>query len=429
MSLLVQPSSKSARAAILKPTNTKVRLLDCVLSRFAIYCVLMSSQSNHPECLDVGQVKPPIRVLWLIKGLGPGGAENLLVAAARARDRDAFSIEASYLLPWKDALVAQLEHQGVRVTCFNVRDERDVRWVVKLRRRLVRHPVDVVHVHSPYAAAMVRLATRTVPRSVRPAIVSTEHNAWSNFKAPTRIANAATARFDAATIAVSQETKDSMSPRQRARCEVLVHGVDVQEIGAHLSARDAVRAEFGFDAATIVVGTVANYHPKKDWPNLLQTARIVADRGLNVQFISVGQGPLQSEVESLHRELRLDGVVHLTGFRSDAVRLMAGCDVFMMASQWEGLPVAIMEALALGLPIVATAVGGIAETFTSEVDALLVERGNAVALADAIERIATDNSLRTRLAGVSRQRRAEFDAARAQRHIEDIYRTVAKARA
>ena len=287
-----------------------------------------------------------IRVLWLIKGLGPGGAENLLVASARARDRDQFAVEAAYLLPWKNALVESLEQLDVGVTCFNVRDERDLRWVWRLRSRLRKHPVDIVHVHSPYAAAMVRIVTRSLPRSARPRIVSTEHNAWSNFKAPTRIANAATARVDSATIAVSQETKDSMSPRQRARCEVLVHGVDVAGIRALLRERDAVRAEFGFDADTIVVGTVANYHPKKDWPNLLRAASVVADHGLNVRFLSVGQGPLQAEVEAMHRELDLGSVVTLTGFRPDAVRLMAGCDMFVLSSQWEGLPVAIMEALA-----------------------------------------------------------------------------------
>lgn len=369
-----------------------------------------------------------LRVLWLIKGLGPGGAEHLLVAAARTRDRDGFDFEAAYLLPWKDALVARIEALGVPVECFGVRDERDVRWVAALRRRLRSRPVDVVHVHSPYAAAMVRLAVRTLPSSVRPAVVSTEHNAWSTFRGPTRWANALTARFDAATIAVSQETRASMSPRQRERCEVLVHGVDVADIATRRARRAAMRAELGVDDATVLVGTVANYHPKKDWPNLLHAARTIADRGLPVLFCSVGQGPLQAEVEALHAQLGLDATVTLTGFRPDAVDLMAACDVFAMSSLWEGLPVAMMEALALGLPLVSTAVGGIAETFTDGIDALLVPSGDATALADAIERIATDSELRARLAAAAAARAGEFDAARAQRRLEAVYRAVAPVR-
>lgn len=370
--------------------------------------------------------RAPRRVLWLIKGLGPGGAEHLLVAAARVRDRDAVTVRAAYLLPWKYALVDALEAEGVPVHCFAVRDERDLRWLVRLRRDLQRRPVDVVHVHSPYVAAMTRLVARTLPARVRPAIVTTEHNAWSRFKAPTRMANAWTARLDAATIAVSEETRASMSPPARARAEVLVHGIDVDSVRAHRRERAAVRAELGVDDATVLVGTVANYHPKKDWPNLLRAARLVADRVAAgaVRFVAVGQGPLQGEVEALHRTLELDATVVLTGHRPDAVRLMAGCDVFVLASQWEGLPVAIMEALALGLPVVATAVGGVAETFTDGADARLVPVSDPAALAEAIVEVASDAGMRARLAAASSARADEFDARRAQRRVEAIYARV-----
>ena len=94
-----------------------------------------------------------VRVLWLIKGLGPGGAEGLLVASAAAIDRAAFDVEVVYLLPWKDHLVARLEALGVPCTCLGVSDERDLRWTVKLRRLLRERNFDIVHMHSPYAAA------------------------------------------------------------------------------------------------------------------------------------------------------------------------------------------------------------------------------------------------------------------------------------
>ncbi len=110
----------------------------------------------------------PRRVLWLIKGLGPGGAERLLVAAAAAHDPERFRIEVAYLLPWKHHLVAELEALGVECTCLGVGDERDLRWVVRLRRRLRDAPVDVVHAHSPYAAGFGRLAVRSLPARAGP---------------------------------------------------------------------------------------------------------------------------------------------------------------------------------------------------------------------------------------------------------------------
>lgn len=364
------------------------------------------------------------RVLWTIKGLGPGGAERLLVAAAGVHDRARFSIEVAYLLPWKNHLVPELEALGVQCTCLDVSNERDLRWVGRLRHRLRSDPVDVVHAHSPYVAAFTRLATRAVRH--RPAMVTTEHNPWSTFKAPTRYANAMTAALDDATIAVSQETFDSMSARAQRHTQVLAHGVAVGALSELKAERDAVRAEFGFDAATVVAGTVANYHPKKDWPNLLRTARVLADREAPVRFLAVGQGPLEAEVHALHRELELDGIVTLTGYRADAARLMAGADLFVLASRYEGLPVAVMEACALGLPLVTTAVGGLPDEFTDGVDARMVPSGDAVALADAIDAVAADFELRVQLGRAAAGRAADFDVRRAVSRIEQIYDEVAR---
>jgi glycosyltransferase involved in cell wall biosynthesis len=374
------------------------------------------------------QGRPPVtrrRVVWLVKGLGPGGAEKLLVAAAGAHDRDRFDIEVVYLLPWKNHLVPELEALRVPCTCLEVRDERDVRWAARLRRHLQLRRPDILHSHSPYPAAVGRLVARSLPRSSRPALVSTEHNPWSTFKAPTRYANALTARLDAATFAVSAEARDSMNQRQRARTEVLVHGVAVDEIASLRSERAGVRAELGATDATVLVGTVANYHRKKDWPNLLAAVRILIDRGLPVRVCAVGQGPLEAEVTAYRDELGLQDVVTLTGYRADAVRLMAGCDIFVLGSKWEGLPVALMEASALGLPIVATRVGGIPDAFHDGVDAVLVPPGSPDALATALETLVGDPAERVRLGSAAQARATDFDITRAVRRIETVYDEVA----
>jgi len=371
-------------------------------------------------------VTDPIHVVWLVKGLGPGGAERLLVAAAGTHDRASYDIEVVYLLAWKQHLVPELEAVGVRCTCLDVRDERDVRWAGRLRSHLRGRPVDIVHSHSPYAAAVGRLVARSLPRGERPALVSTEHNPWSTFKAPTRYANAITAPLDDAVLAVSEETRESMSRRQRRRAEVLVHGVDVEAIDKLRSQRDRVREELGVGSGTVLIGTVANYHPKKDWPNLLHAARLLADRELPVRFCAVGQGPLEAEVLALHRELQLDGIVTLTGYRPDAVRLMAGCDIFALGSKWEGLPVALMEASALGLAVVATRVGGIPAAFHDGADAVLVPAGSSAALADALEALVRDERRRHELGAAARCRAGDFDVARAVARLEQVYRSVAR---
>lgn len=381
----------------------------------------MRGAIDRPEA---GVLSAKLRVLWLVKGLGPGGAERLLVAAAGAHGRSVVEIECAYLLPWKDHLVAELEACGVSCTCLDVRDERDVRWAARLRRRLRDRPVDVLHVHSPYPAAVGRLVARSLPRRLRPAVVSTEHNPWSTFKRPTRYANALTSPLDAATIAVSGEARASIRGPAARRAETLVHGIDVQAARAEREHRADVRAGLGAGPDNVLVGTVANYHPKKDWPNLLRAARLVADAEPRARFCLVGQGPLEAQVHALHRELALGDTVMLPGYRPDAVRLMAGCDIFVLASQWEGLPVALMEAMALGLPIVATAVGGVGELMRDGVDVLFVPPGDPRSLADAIAALARDPGLRARLGAAAGERAAELDVRRAVRRIEAVYESV-----
>jgi glycosyltransferase involved in cell wall biosynthesis/GNAT superfamily N-acetyltransferase len=361
-------------------------------------------------------------VLWLVKGLGPGGAEHLMVAAAAVHDRDRFRFDVEYLLPWKDALVAPLEALGVRTHCLGVKDERDLRWAARLRARLLRDPVDILHAQSPYPAGIARLVVRSLPKSARPRLVYTVHNTFPSFSAPTRILNGLTYPLDDADLAVSTEVHETIWPRLRARTEVVVHGVLLDEVRAQLAHRDDVRAELGIGAGEKVAGTIANFRRQKDYPNLLAAARRLLDRGWDGRIVAVGQGPLEAEMRALHERLGLGDRVLLLGHRADAVRVLAACDLFTMASDNEGLPVALMEALALGLPVACTAVGGIPEAVTDGVEGLLVPPQDPAALADAIEAITGDDDRRAAMAAAARAAGERFDIRHAVGRIEERYR-------
>lgn len=368
----------------------------------------------------------PIRVLWLVKGLGQGGAEHLMVAAATVRDRADFRFEVDYLLPWKDALVGDLEVLGVPTRCLDGRDERDLRWAARLRRRLLDEPVDILHAHSPYPAGIARLVARTLPRRVRPRLVYTVHNTFQSFSTPTRILNGLTYPLDDADLAVSVEVHETIWSHLRARTEVVVHGVLLDRVRAALGERTATRAELGLAPGEPVVGTIANFRAQKDYPNLLATARLLLDRGWPGRIVAVGQGPLEAEMRARHEQLDLGDRVLLLGRRDDAVRVLAACDVFTMASDNEGLPVALMEALALGLPVAATAVGGIPGAVTDGVEGLLVPPKDPAALADAIATITADATLRTAMAGAARRAGERFDIRIAARRIEQLYRDLVR---
>lgn len=365
-------------------------------------------------------------MLWLIKGLGPGGAETLLANAGRIHDHHEFHIECAYVLPYKDHLAEQLERAGVRCHCLST-TRNDLLWPLRLRRLLVDGRFDVVHAHSPLPASMGRIAARTMAGAQRPRLVRTEHNGWSTFSAPTRWLNRITAPLDDAVYAVSEETRRSMSAREAVRCTTLQHGIDVAGVASLSVHRDAVRAELGIGADEFVIGTVANYRAQKDYPNLLRAASELRERGLVARLVAVGQGPLESVVTGLRDDLGLRQSVVLTGYRSDAERVMAVFDVFTLASTHEGLPVALMQALALSLPVVATRVGGVGEVLSDD-DAVLVPAGDPTALADGWERIMTSPDLAAELSTRSHNLAPSFGASSAVAEYEACYRRLTPGR-
>ncbi len=364
-----------------------------------------------------------IHVLWLIKGLGPGGAEHLLVSIARAADAERFRFTAGYVLGWKDHLVPMIQAAGVETVSFGVSNALDLRWAWRLRRYLVRHDVDVIHVHSPLVAGVARLVRLTMRR--RPPVVSTEHNAWGSHSAFTRWFNRLTFRLDAAHIAVSDQVVESMPESLRAMTETIVHGVDVEDIDAYRHQRADVRAELGLGDETVAICTVANLRWQKAYPDLLTAARVVIDEGFDVMFLAAGQGPLEEEIRALRDDYEIADRFRLLGYRSDVHRLLAGMDVFALASLYEGYPIAVMEAMVAGLPVVATDAGSIGEAVDDGVDGLVVPAGRPDALAIALRTILQDPDRRRQMSVAARSKGTRFGIQPAVDRTEAIYEEVA----
>jgi len=227
-----------------------------------------------------------------------------------------------------------------------------------------------------------------------------------------------------AVLAVSSDVVQSMNPSARRRAEVLTHGIDLERVRAHRAERADVRSELGVGPDEVLVITVANLRVNKRYPDLLAAARWVVDTGAPVRFVAAGQGPLEAEIRAEHARLGLGDRFRLLGYRSDAQRLIAGADLFALASSHEGLPVAVMEAFALGVPVVSTAAGGMTQAVHDGVDGLLVPPRDPNALADALVR-ALDPTLRARLAAGAEASGARYSASFSVSRIESIYREVA----
>ena len=234
-------------------------------------------------------------------------------------------------------------------------------------------------------------------------------------------ANGLTSGADSVTYAVTEEVVATLRGTARRRAEVLVHGIDVDLAAARPEGeRRQVRAGLGLATDDLVIGTVANLRAQKDYPTLLTAARCSSTVAFRSVWSPSGKGHWSVRSPTRRDRLDLHDHVLLVGFRPDAVAVMAACDVFVLASAWEGLPVAVMEATALGLPIVATSVGGIAEQL-APTEAVLVPPRDPVALADALEAVVVDPRRRAALAAAARSAATRFDVHRTMQTLTSRY--------
>jgi glycosyltransferase involved in cell wall biosynthesis len=248
---------------------------------------------------------------------------------------------------------------------------------------------------------------------------------WDQVAPPTRALNRLTIGLDDRVLTVSEASRLALPAAARRRAEVVVHGIELEPIHDALRRRDelrgSVRTELGLSDGELLSLTVANFRAQKGYDVLLKAARGVADRGVPVCFVAAGDGPLRRDLERQRAELSLERHVKFLGERSDVVRLLAAADMFVLPSRYEGLPLALMEAVSMGVPVVATAVSGLPDLLTDERDALLVAPEQPEALTDAIARLAGDPDLRAGLSAGARELSERFDVRRCVLEVEAVY--------
>jgi glycosyltransferase involved in cell wall biosynthesis len=362
------------------------------------------------------------RVLLVYKALGRGGAEMLLVNAARYLNISEFDYQVAYVLPEFDELVEEIEGVGIRVHCLNGIDKG--MWMARLRNLVRQYRPRIVHTHSPYVGIGARLALKR-PRG--PRLVHTEHNVWESYHRMTRPANLVTFPMNDFVFAVSEHVRNSIRFPPTLRflrmptVETLYHGLDPVAM-ERWGGTDGVRESLGIPSTAPVVGTVSNFRIEKGHRYLLEAAVHIRNTFPDARFVLVGQGPLEQSLRRQARQLGLQDRVIFTGPRSDAPRLAASFDVFALPSFHEGLSIALVEALALGTPAVVARAGGITEVVTDGVNGIMVPPRDPLALGNAIISLLQDPALQRRLAKAGKERAADFDIREAVARIEEVYR-------
>jgi len=326
------------------------------------------------------------RVLHVINSSEEGGGARHLHALVTRMDRKRF--EPVVATTANGPLVRRLQESGVRVVAVNMmRGRLDPRPVLGLRRLLVRESFDLVHLHGTRAGFFGTLALALMSR--RPRVIYTVHGLSCSRAASAMVKGlfARAERFIAhrahRVISVSEHDRQSgveagLLPPDRTTS--IPNGIALAPaVQSHRPLRQADgRAEI------LIVGRLV---PQKGIPVLLEAASMVLQSHPLSRFTLAGDGPLHAELEAEAERLGISEQVRFLGTVPDTSELLARCDLFVLPSLWEGMPLSLLEAMAAGRPAVATAVSGSAELILDEETGLLVPAGDAMALAVAMARL------------------------------------------
>ena len=361
------------------------------------------------------------QVLVLTKTAALGGAERLLMNALPHLDRRRFDYRFA-VLERNGPLAAACSASGVPLEPLPHSGALDPRNALALRRRLRRERIDLLHAHLPLTGALARVAARGLSTRV----VYTEHSVQEMYRRPSRALNAATYGWQTAVVAVSQRVGESaaahIGERARRRSRVIPNGLDFDALDRQASAGLAAplprSAAGGF--RLLVPASLARIKGQDVLIDAL--ARLQARRRAHYELWFAGDGPERRRLEVRVQRARLSRV-HFLGARGDIFALMRSADAVALPSRFEGHPLALLEAMALGRPVVAASVGGVPEIVEDEVTGLLFPSEDADALAAELERLARDPGLRARLGAAARAHvREHFDIRNHVAAVEALYR-------
>jgi glycosyltransferase involved in cell wall biosynthesis len=315
-------------------------------------------------------------------------------------------------------LAAALARDGVPVVPLSPTFEWDPVAASRLHDCVCRVGADVVHAHAAHAVALSALAITGTPARLlvtRRVALPLRRNPLSRWKyaRPDRI------------IAVSERVKRALCADGIAaeRITVVKSGVDLRSRAPRASA--ATLASLGLlPGRPLVVMVSSLVPPHKDPQTFLAAVAAARAAGHEIQALLIGGGPLTGTALRARRSLGLDGIVQFAGFRRDAVELLAAADLAVLSSRDEGLGTTLLDAMAAGVPVVATAAGGVPELVRDGIDGLLVAVGDASALGAAIGRVLCEPALRSALAASGRQRVQQFSMDRTVEGTLAVYRTL-----
>jgi glycosyltransferase involved in cell wall biosynthesis len=366
----------------------------------------------------------PLRILQIVPSLGIGGAETMAAHLAGGLAKRGHTVGvASMYGPEQSQLQQLLARDGVQVYYLGKRPGCDLRIWPRLARALADFQPDVSHSH----LGILHYVLPPLLRHKPPLMIHTVHSlaeketlCWSRWSYRPAFRAGVIPVAVSAAVAASLDTAYGVG-----ECREIANGIQVTRYRRADAARNRWRARHGFSAADVLFVCVARLKPVKNHRLLLEAFAAGPVRHVRAaRLVLLGEGPLQPALESYARELGIDGRTHFLGLRMDVPDALAAADIFVLASECEGNPLSVMEAMAAGLPVVSTAVGGVPELVASGQHGILVAPGDRPAFTNAMRTLLDDPAQRAFMAEAAREHAAAaFDVERMAQGYASIYKT------
>lgn len=385
-----------------------------------------------------------IKVLHLIKSLGRGGAEKLIPETALVHDQSRFEFHCLYFYHQDQNIIDELEAAGIQVHLIPSGNLGLFFQVNRVRDFIKKNEFDIIHAHLPWAGILARFvgAKLSIP------IVYTEHNTWDRYNKLSYWGNRITFKKQDVAIAVSNEVVLSMQLNSiidpykrggRMKVKVVQNGVNTEvfkkrsqisnisslsstESGGVIS---SFKEELEIPENSRVIGKVAVFRNQKRLWLWVEVAIRILKKNPEVHFLLVGDGEWRGRLEDQILKSGYTKNFHLVGVQKEVIPYLNIMDIYLSSSEFEGLPIAMLEAMACEVPVVATRAGGIGEVIQHGKQGFLCEVEDWEDLEKYCLSILSDNELHKKMSKAARQQVLEnFSMNKMVLELEKVYNSV-----
>ena len=310
------------------------------------------------------------------------------------------------------------ERKEIPFTAIKMHSEIDIWAGFKIAQICRQQNYRILHLHSAHALSIGIWAKLFYRKLLLIGVRRVDFHLKNNFSRKYKYNN----RWMSRIVCISNGIKKVMMEDgvDQEKLVTIYSGIDIHKFD-DVRRDKQFRSQNNISENDIIVGTVAAFVGHKDYPNLLQAAKLVIEKKSNIRFVALGDGKLEDEMKELADKLNISEKFHFLGFRQNIGSILKNFTIFVMPSKLEGLGTSILDAQSVGLPVIGTNTGGIPEAVKNDLNGFLVPPENSQELAKAIIKLSEDENLRQKFAKEAKEYVKKFDISTTVKKNIELY--------